>query len=52
HIFKNIRNKLKKYVDINKFIKAVQKLVYNNSLEIYYVEQEITALWRQFPEAK
>ncbi|CAG8835986.1 2031_t:CDS:1, partial [Cetraspora pellucida] len=44
HIFKNIRNKLKKHVDIDEFIKAIQKLAYDDSLEIHHIEQEITSL--------
>ncbi|CAG8634634.1 9419_t:CDS:2, partial [Dentiscutata heterogama] len=52
HIFKNIRNKLKKLVNIDEFIKAIQKLTYDDSLETHHIEQEIIALWRQFLEAK
>ncbi|CAG8471523.1 14103_t:CDS:2 [Racocetra fulgida] len=52
HIFKNIRSKLKKLVDIEEFIKIIQKLVYDNNLENDQIDQEIAALWKQFPKAK
>ncbi|CAG8624633.1 19315_t:CDS:2 [Gigaspora rosea] len=52
HIFKNIRSKLKKHVDIDEFIKAIQKLAYDDNLEVNQINQEIAALWKRFPEAK
>ncbi|CAG8832151.1 10352_t:CDS:2, partial [Gigaspora margarita] len=52
HIFKNIRSKLKKHVDIDEFIKTIQKLAYDDNLEINQIDQEIAALWKRFPEAK
>ncbi|CAG8811056.1 31292_t:CDS:2, partial [Gigaspora margarita] len=40
HIFKTIKNKLRKNVDIGEFVKAVQKLTYRDFLESQ-IEQEI-----------
>ncbi|CAG8518285.1 19090_t:CDS:2 [Cetraspora pellucida] len=34
------------------FSEFIVKLAYDDSLETYYIEQELTVLWRQFPEAK
>ncbi|CAG8715487.1 33781_t:CDS:2, partial [Racocetra persica] len=52
YIFKNIRSKFKKLVDIEEFIKIIQKLMYDNNLENDQIDQEIAALWKQFSEAK
>ncbi|CAG8826655.1 17364_t:CDS:2 [Gigaspora margarita] len=42
HIFKNIRSKFKKLDDFDEFIKIIQKLAYDNNLENYQIDQEIT----------
>ncbi|CAG8694023.1 31043_t:CDS:2 [Gigaspora margarita] len=51
HDFKNIQNKLKKDIEIDEFMQALQKLVYGDIL-VDEVEQEIAELWKQFPNAK
>lgn len=51
HIFKNIKSKLRKDVDIDEFVKAVQKLAYGDFSESQ-IEQEIDMLWKTFPSAK
>ncbi|CAG8715935.1 7915_t:CDS:2 [Gigaspora rosea] len=51
HIFKNIKNKLRREVEIDEFIKDVQKLTYSDLSE-GEAEKDITALWIKYPRAK
>ncbi|CAG8615643.1 11637_t:CDS:2 [Gigaspora rosea] len=50
HIFKNIRKKIKKDIDVDEFISTLQELIYDN-LSIEQTDQKMAELLKQFPSA-
>ncbi|CAG8805457.1 39308_t:CDS:2, partial [Gigaspora margarita] len=45
HLFKNIQNKLKKDIEVDKFISDIQKLIYSN-ISINQINEKIEELWK------
>ncbi|CAG8504356.1 26147_t:CDS:2 [Gigaspora margarita] len=50
HIFKNIQKKIKKDINVDEFISALQELIYDN-LSIEQTDQKMAELLKQFPSA-